>query len=59
MGRVLSDDDRDPCHTLVVDDARTIRGVLFPVADPAGSVDEALTMLDALAQRDDVRAGAG
>jgi DNA-binding HxlR family transcriptional regulator/peroxiredoxin len=51
--------DRLKRLTLVVDDARTIRAVLFPVADPAGSVVEALTMLDALAQRDDVRAGAG
>ncbi|GAA1389863.1 hypothetical protein GCM10009639_18010 [Kitasatospora putterlickiae] len=35
--------------TLVVDATRTIRGVLYPVADPAGAVDDALVLLDGLA----------
>jgi DNA-binding HxlR family transcriptional regulator/peroxiredoxin len=34
--------------TLIVDERRTIRATLYPVTDPAGSVDEALKMIDAL-----------
>ncbi len=40
--------DRLKRLTLVVDDRRTIRGALFPITDPAGSVDEALAMLAAV-----------
>ncbi|MFE7561910.1 winged helix-turn-helix transcriptional regulator [Kitasatospora sp. NPDC057500] len=35
--------------TLVVDATRTIRGVRYPVTDPAGAVDDALVLLDGLA----------
>jgi DNA-binding HxlR family transcriptional regulator/alkyl hydroperoxide reductase subunit AhpC len=34
--------------TLIVDEHRTIRGTLYPIADPAGSVAEALQLIDAL-----------
>ncbi|MFJ8627004.1 winged helix-turn-helix transcriptional regulator [Kitasatospora sp. NPDC093550] len=37
--------------TLVLDADRTVRGVLYPVADPAGSVEDALAILDGLAAR--------
>ncbi len=37
--------DRFKRLTMIVDPARTIRAVQFPVVDPAGSVDEALTRL--------------
>jgi len=37
--------DRFKRLTLVVDKTRTIRGVLFPVTDPAASVDEALALI--------------
>lgn len=40
--------DRLKRLTLVVDAGRTVRGVLYPVTDPAGSVDDALTLVDAL-----------
>ncbi|GAA4202521.1 winged helix-turn-helix transcriptional regulator [Actinocatenispora rupis] len=40
--------DRLKRLTLLVDRGRTVRGVLYPVADPAGSVGDALTLLDAL-----------
>ncbi|MFJ8470969.1 winged helix-turn-helix transcriptional regulator [Kitasatospora sp. NPDC094011] len=36
--------------TLVLDAGRTVRGVLYPVTDPAGSVEEALALLDGLRQ---------
>jgi hypothetical protein len=34
--------------TLVVDGHRTIRATLYPITDPAGSVDEALELIDSL-----------
>ncbi|MFD9690071.1 winged helix-turn-helix transcriptional regulator [Kitasatospora sp. NPDC059146] len=34
--------------TLVLDAGRTVRGVLYPVTDPAGSVEDVLTLLDGL-----------
>jgi peroxiredoxin len=37
--------DRLKRLTLVVDAAREVRGVLYPVPDPAGSVDEALGLI--------------
>jgi DNA-binding HxlR family transcriptional regulator/peroxiredoxin len=40
--------DRMKRATLVVDDERVVRGVLYPLEDPAGSVEEALTLLDDL-----------
>lgn len=41
--------DRLKRLTLVLDATRTVRGVLYPVVDPAGSVEDALTLLDRLA----------
>lgn len=43
--------DRLKRLTLVLDATRTVRGVLYPVADPAGSVEDALALLDGLAAR--------
>ena len=40
--------DRLKRATLIVDSARTIRGVLYPVPDPAASVDEALRIVSGL-----------
>ncbi|MFG3224531.1 winged helix-turn-helix transcriptional regulator [Kitasatospora sp. NPDC048194] len=40
--------DRLKRLTLVLDDSRTVRGVLYPVTDPAGSVEDALALLDGL-----------
>ncbi|MEW1913472.1 winged helix-turn-helix transcriptional regulator [Kitasatospora sp. NPDC085895] len=40
--------DRLKRLTLVLDPARTVRGVLYPVSDPAGSVEDALALLDGL-----------
>ncbi|SEL86331.1 winged helix-turn-helix transcriptional regulator [Streptacidiphilus jiangxiensis] len=40
--------DRLKRLTLVLDSTRTVRGVLYPVADPAGSVDDALALVDSL-----------
>lgn len=40
--------DRLKRATLVVDTARTIRGVLYPVPDPAASVDDALRLIAGL-----------
>ncbi|GAA4505992.1 hypothetical protein GCM10023191_062510 [Actinoallomurus oryzae] len=40
--------DRLKRLTLVIDRARTIRAVLYPISDPAGSVSDALAHLDAL-----------
>jgi peroxiredoxin len=40
--------DRLKRLTLVVDRDRTVRDVLFPVTDPAGSVSDALAALSAL-----------
>ncbi|ACU74256.1 transcriptional regulator, HxlR family [Catenulispora acidiphila DSM 44928] len=40
--------DRLKRATLIVDAARTIRGVLYPVPDPAASVDEALRIVAGL-----------
>ncbi|MFJ9694748.1 winged helix-turn-helix transcriptional regulator [Kitasatospora sp. NPDC101183] len=40
--------DRLKRLTLVLDASRTIRGVLYPIPDPAGSVEEALALLDGL-----------
>lgn len=37
--------DRLKRLTLVVDAARTVRGVLYPIADPAASVDDALRLM--------------
>ncbi|MEV7601898.1 winged helix-turn-helix transcriptional regulator [Kitasatospora sp. NPDC089797] len=34
--------------TLILDAGRTVRGVLYPVPDPAGSVEDALALLDDL-----------
>ena len=39
--------DRLKRLTLVLDSARVVRGVLFPVTDPAGSVDDALALVRA------------
>ena len=39
--------DRLKRLTLLLDDDRTVRGVLYPIPDPAGSVDDALALLDA------------
>ncbi len=39
--------DRLKRLTLLVDAARTVRGVLYPLPDPAGSVDDALALIDA------------
>jgi DNA-binding HxlR family transcriptional regulator/peroxiredoxin len=41
--------DRLKRLTLVVDSSRTVRGVLYPLDDPAGSVDDALALVDSLA----------
>jgi DNA-binding HxlR family transcriptional regulator/peroxiredoxin len=38
--------DRLKRLTLLVDGRRTVRGVLYPVPDPAGSVQDALTLID-------------
>ncbi|MFE2871448.1 winged helix-turn-helix transcriptional regulator [Embleya sp. NPDC059259] len=38
--------DRLKRLTLLLDDTRTIRGVLYPLPDPAGSVQDALTLID-------------
>ncbi|WP_354644524.1 winged helix-turn-helix transcriptional regulator [Kitasatospora camelliae] len=43
--------DRLKRLTLVLDATRTVRGVLYPVTDPAGSVEEALGLLDDLRAR--------
>lgn len=40
--------DRLKRLTLVVGRDRTVRGVLYPITDPAGSVDDALRLIDAL-----------
>jgi DNA-binding HxlR family transcriptional regulator/peroxiredoxin len=48
--------DRIKRLTLVLDPGRVVRGVLYPVPDPAGSVDEALGLVAAGGARD---AGAG
>jgi peroxiredoxin len=41
--------DRLKRLTLVLDATRTVRAVLYPVTDPAGSVEDALALLDGLA----------
>ncbi|MGW2425739.1 winged helix-turn-helix transcriptional regulator [Streptomyces sp. NPDC001709] len=41
--------DRLKRLTLVLDSSRTVRGVLYPINDPAGSVDDALALVDSLA----------
>ncbi|MEU6281341.1 winged helix-turn-helix transcriptional regulator [Streptomyces sp. NPDC047028] len=41
--------DRLKRLTLVLDSSRTVRGVLYPLDDPAGSVEEALALVDSLA----------
>ncbi|WP_439944518.1 winged helix-turn-helix transcriptional regulator [Streptomyces sp. BBFR115] len=41
--------DRLKRLTLVLDASRTVRGVLYPLQDPAGSVDDALALIDSLA----------
>ncbi|POX45887.1 winged helix-turn-helix transcriptional regulator [Streptomyces sp. Ru72] len=41
--------DRLKRLTLVLDSSRTVRGVLYPLDDPAGSVDDALALVDSLA----------
>ncbi|MEU3571627.1 winged helix-turn-helix transcriptional regulator [Kitasatospora sp. NPDC036755] len=40
--------DRLKRLTLVLDATRTVRGVLYPVIDPAGSVEDALALIDGL-----------
>jgi peroxiredoxin len=45
--------DRLKRLTLVLDAKRTIRHVQFPITDPAGSVDEALTIVQSSAGRGD------
>ncbi|WP_033818174.1 winged helix-turn-helix transcriptional regulator [Kitasatospora sp. MBT63] len=40
--------DRLKRLTLVIDGGRTVRGVLYPLPDPAGSVEDALALLDSL-----------
>jgi DNA-binding HxlR family transcriptional regulator/peroxiredoxin len=40
--------DRLKRLTLVLDPSRTVRGVLYPLDDPAGSVDDALALVDSL-----------
>ncbi|WP_441251410.1 winged helix-turn-helix transcriptional regulator [Kitasatospora sp. McL0602] len=40
--------DRLKRVTLVVDRERTVRGVLYPLTDPAGSVDDVLALIDSL-----------
>jgi DNA-binding HxlR family transcriptional regulator/peroxiredoxin len=42
--------DRLKRLTLLIDSARTVRGVLYPLPDPAGSVDDALALIDAQLQ---------
>ncbi|MFE5324987.1 winged helix-turn-helix transcriptional regulator [Embleya sp. NPDC056575] len=39
--------DRLKRLTLLLDDTRTVRGVLYPLPDPAGSVADALALIDA------------
>ncbi|MFI2645585.1 winged helix-turn-helix transcriptional regulator [Streptomyces sp. NPDC018610] len=41
--------DRLKRLTLVLDSSRTVRGVLYPLDDPAGSVEDALALVDSLA----------
>ncbi|MFE6056564.1 winged helix-turn-helix transcriptional regulator [Kitasatospora sp. NPDC056446] len=41
--------DRLKRLTLVLDATRTVRGVLYPVTDPAGSVEDTLALIDRLA----------
>ncbi|MEY9836200.1 winged helix-turn-helix transcriptional regulator [Streptacidiphilus sp. EB103A] len=43
--------DRLKRLTLVLDASRTVRGVLYPVEDPAGSVEDALALVDSLGGR--------
>ncbi|MER5637786.1 winged helix-turn-helix transcriptional regulator [Kitasatospora sp. NPDC002227] len=40
--------DRLKRLTLVVDDERVVQGVLYPLPDPAGSVDDALALVESL-----------
>jgi DNA-binding HxlR family transcriptional regulator/peroxiredoxin len=47
--------DRLKRLTLLADAARTIRGVLYPIPDPAASVDDALAMIDDQAGRSSFR----
>ncbi|MFB9830898.1 winged helix-turn-helix transcriptional regulator [Actinoallomurus acaciae] len=42
--------DRLKRLSLVIDRARTIRSVLYPISDPAGSVSDALACIDALSR---------
>ncbi|WP_037605906.1 winged helix-turn-helix transcriptional regulator [Streptacidiphilus rugosus] len=44
--------DRLKRLTLVLDSARTVRGVLYPLEDPAGSVDDVLALVNSLAAGD-------
>jgi DNA-binding HxlR family transcriptional regulator/peroxiredoxin len=48
--------DRLKRLTLIVDDARVVRGTLYPIADPIGSADDALALLRA-EQAETVAAG--
>jgi DNA-binding HxlR family transcriptional regulator/peroxiredoxin len=41
--------DRLKRLTLLVDHGRTVRGVLYPITDPAGCVDDALALIDSAA----------
>ncbi|MEU8589734.1 winged helix-turn-helix transcriptional regulator [Streptomyces sp. NPDC048664] len=50
--------DRLKRLTLVLDSTRTVRGVLYPLNDPAGSVDDALALVDSLATGQDDREAA-
>ena len=45
--------DRLKRLSLIIDRGRTIRAVLYPIADPAGSVTDALHQIDALRQAHD------
>lgn len=49
--------DRLKRLTLLLDAERTVRGVLYPVPDPAGSVADALGLLDEAAAADQRRTG--
>jgi peroxiredoxin len=42
--------DRLKRLSLIIDRARTIRAVLYPISDPAGSVSDALAHIDALSR---------
>ncbi|NUR28656.1 MAG: peroxiredoxin, partial [Catenulispora sp.] len=51
--------DRLKRATLIVDATRTVRGVLYPVPDPAASVDDALRIIEGLRGRQPVGTAKG